>query len=232
MLPKNLLFKKLKRYKIFIGDVWDQFDKPESSRALKLKLNSSFELEQGIKMWLSGIEDLCLDELKGVKSIVSELDSKGFQQLKHLHVQNNSEMKYIIHSKRVIADIVFPVLEIFSLKNMINLEEICHGQIPLTSFGNLSIVKVEHCEKLKFIFSSSIAKSLSQLQTLEIRECSIMGAIVEKEEGRIEDGDMKLFPQLRRLLLHCLPKLMSFSSTQNSDIIDAGEVILESEQVL
>ena len=225
MLPKNLLFKKLKRYKIFIGDVWDQFDKPESSRALKLKLNSSFELEQGIKMLLSGIEDLCLDKLKGVKSIISELDSKGFQQLKHLHVQNNSEMKYIIHSNGLgIADVVFPVLEIFSLKNMINLEEICHGQIPLTSFRNLSIVKVEHCEKLKFIFSSSTAEDLSQLQTLEIRDCSIMGAIVEKEEGRIEDRDMKLFPQLRRLLLHCLPKLVSF-------LIDAGEVIPESEQV-
>ncbi|XP_030957694.1 disease resistance protein At4g27190-like [Quercus lobata] len=233
MLPKNLLFMKLKRYQIFIGDVWDQFGKSESSRALKLKLNSSFELEQGIKMLLSGIEDLCLDELKGVKSIISELDSKGFQQLKHLHVQNNSEMKYIIYSKGlVIADVVFPVLEIFSLKNMINLEEICHGQIPLTSFGNLSIVKVEHCEKLKFIFSSSIAKSLSQLQTLEIRECSIMGAIVEKEEGRIEDRDMKFFPQLRRLLLYCLPKLVSFLSTQNSDIIDAGEVIPQSEQVV
>ena len=211
MLPRNLLFKKLKRYQIFIGDVWDQFGKSESSRALKLKLNSSFELERGIKMLLSGIEDLCLDELKGFKSIISELDSKGFQQLKHLHVQNNFEMKYIILSKGlVIADVVFPVLEIFSLKNMINLEEICHGQIPLTSFGNLSIVKVEHCEKLKFIFSSSIAKGLSQLQTLEIRECSIMGAIVGKEEGRIEDRDMILFPQLRCLVLHFLPKLMSF----------------------
>ena len=64
MLPKNLLFKKLKKYQIFIGDVWDQFGKSESSRVLKLKLNSSFELEQGIKMLLSGIEDLCLDELK------------------------------------------------------------------------------------------------------------------------------------------------------------------------
>ncbi|KAF3970561.1 hypothetical protein CMV_005761 [Castanea mollissima] len=230
MLPKNLFFNKLKRYKIFIGDVWDQFDKPESSRALKLKLNSSFELEQGITMLLSGIEDLCLDELKGVKSIISELDSKGFQQLKHLHVQNNSEMKYIIYSKGlVIADVAFPVLEIFSLKNMIKLEEICHGQIPLASFRNLSTVKVEHCEKLKFIFSLSIAKSLSQLQTLEIRECSIMGAIVEKEEGGAEDRDMILFPQLRHLVLHCLPKLMSFLSTQNSDIIDAGEVIPESE---
>ena len=58
-----------------------------------------------------------------------------------------------------------------------------------------------------------------------------MGAIVEKEEGRIEGRDMKLFPQLRRLLLHCLPKLVGFLSTQNSDLIDVGEVIPESEQV-
>ena len=29
MLPKNLLFKKLKKYQIFIGDVWDQFGKSD-----------------------------------------------------------------------------------------------------------------------------------------------------------------------------------------------------------
>ena len=56
-----------------------------------------------------------------------------------------------------------------------------------------------------------------------------MGAIVEKEEGRTEDRDMILFPQLRCSVLHFLPKLVSFLSTQKSDIIDAGEVIPESE---
>jgi hypothetical protein len=228
MLPKDLLFEKLKRYKIFIGDVWDWSDKHENSRALKLKLNTSFQLESGIKMLLNGIEDLCLDELKGVKSIIYELDTEGFQQLKHLHVQNNVEIKYIIDLRGLVIDyIVFPALEIFSLKNMNNLEEICHGQLPLTSFRNLRIVKVEHCEKLKFVFSSSIAKGLSQLQELEIRECSIMGAIVLKEEAGVEDRDMILLPQLRHLVLHRLPKLMSFLSTQKSVINDAGEIIPE-----
>uniref|UniRef100_A0A2N9EHJ0 Uncharacterized protein n=1 Tax=Fagus sylvatica TaxID=28930 RepID=A0A2N9EHJ0_FAGSY len=228
MLPKDLLFERLKRYKIFIGDVWDWSDKHENSRALKLKLNTSFQLESGIKLLLNGIEDLCLDELKGVKSIIYELDTEGFQQLKRLHVQNNVEIKYIIDSRGLVIDyIVFPALEIFSLKNMNNLEEICHGQLPLTSFCNLRIVKVEHCEKLKFAFSSSIAKGLSQLQELEIRECSIMGAIVLKEEAGVEDRDMILLPQLRHLVLHRLPKLMSFLSTQKSVINDAGEIIPE-----
>ncbi|KAF3944245.1 hypothetical protein CMV_029267 [Castanea mollissima] len=230
LLPKDLLFKKLIRYKIVIGDVWDWYDTHENSRILKLKLHTSFQLERGIKMLLNGIEDLFLDELKGVQNIIYELDTKGFQQLKHLHVQNNVEIKYIIDSRGlVVSDVVFPTLEIFSLKNMLNLEEICKGKIPLASFCNLRIVKVEYCEKLKFIFSLSIAKSLSQLQTLEIRECSIMGAIVIKEECEIEDRDTILFPQLRHLVLHCLPKFMSFSSTQKSVINDAEEIIPESK---
>ncbi|XP_030959627.1 uncharacterized protein LOC115981550 isoform X3 [Quercus lobata] len=230
MLPKDLLFEKLQRYKIFVGDAWDWSDKHENSRALKLKLNTSFHLERGIKMLLNGIENLCLDELKGVKSVIYELDMTGFQQLKHLHVQNNDEIKYIINSRRmVMSNVVFPVLETLSLKNMINLEEICHGQIPSASFRNLSIMKVEHCQKLKFIFSSTIAKGLPQLQELVIQECSIMGAIIIKEEGEIEDRDMILLPQLRHLELHQLPKLVSFLSTQKSVINDAGEIIPECE---
>ncbi|KAK4596163.1 hypothetical protein RGQ29_014280 [Quercus rubra] len=230
MMPKDLLFQKLRRYKIFIGDVWDWSDKHENSRVLKLKLNTCNQLESGIEMLFNGIEDLCLDELNGVKSIVYELDMKGFQQLKQLHVQNNAEIKYIIHSRGlVIDDVVFPALNIFSLKNMINLEGICDAQLPLTSFRDIRIMKVEHCEKLKFVFSSSIAKGLSQLQELEIKECNIMRAIVVKEDGELEDRDMILFPQLRHLKLQCLPKLMSFLSTQNSIITNVGEIIHEGE---
>ena len=48
------------------GDVWDWTDKHENSRALTLKVSTSFQLESGIKMWLNGIEYLCLDELKKV----------------------------------------------------------------------------------------------------------------------------------------------------------------------
>ena len=46
--------------------------KHENSRALTLKLSTSFQLESGIKMLLNGIEYLYLDELKGVESIIYE----------------------------------------------------------------------------------------------------------------------------------------------------------------
>ncbi|XP_065631972.1 probable disease resistance protein At4g27220 isoform X2 [Quercus suber] len=228
ILPKDPFFEKLERYRIFVGDVWDWSDKCETSRELRLKLSTTLQFEGGIKMLLNGIEHLCLDELEGVKSILYELDREGFQQLRHLHVQNNAKIKHIINSRVLAAtEIVFPVLEKFSVKNMINLEEICHGKLPPTTFCNLRIVKVENCDPLKFVFTSSIAKGLSQLEELEIRECSTMGAVVIKEEGDIEDGDMILFPQLRRLALQRLPKLMSFLNTQSSFITDAGEIIHE-----
>ena len=56
-----------------------------------------------------------------------------------------------------------------------------------------------------------------------------MGAIIIKEEGEIEDRDMILFPRLRHLKLHQLPKFVSFLNTQKSVINDAGEIIPECE---
>ncbi|XP_059438766.1 probable disease resistance protein At4g27220 [Corylus avellana] len=223
-LPKDLLFEKLERYAIFVGDVWDWSDKRRTSRTLKLKMNTSFHSRIVIKMLLKGTENLYLDELNGVSSVLHELDREGFQQLKHLQIQNNPDINYIINSRMWV--IAFPALETFLLKNMSGMEEICHGQLPLRSFCNLRVVKMEHCDKLKFVFSSSIARGLSQLEELEIRDCSSMGAIVVKEP-EIEDADLILFPKLRCLVLRHLPNLKRFLSTQNSFITDAGEIIPE-----
>jgi len=204
---------------ILVGDVWDWPDnRGEASRILKLKLNTSFQSEAGIQlMLLKRTENLYLDELKGVKSVLNEFDREGFQQLKHLCIQNNPEIKYIINSS-TLMDIAFPVLETILLKNITSLEEICHGQLlSLRSFGNLRIVKVEHCDKLKFIFSPSIARGLSQLEQLEIRECSIMEEIlVTKELGAAEETILKeLFPQLKFLMLKELPILKRFCEGSN-----------------
>ncbi|XP_035548753.1 disease resistance protein At4g27190-like [Juglans regia] len=228
MLPKDLRFGKLERYNILVGDVWDWSYNHECLRILKLKLKTSFQSEVEIKMLLNTTECLYLDELKGVKSVLHELDREGFQQLKHLHIQNNDEIKYIIISSPMhISTISFPALEIFHLKNMTGLEDICHGQLHSTSFRNLKVVNVENCEKLKFVFPSSVARGLLQLQQLQIRECSSMGAIVVKESGEIEDTDMIFFPQLRHLALEHLPKLMSFLRTKNSLGTEAGEIVAE-----
>ncbi|KAG6703264.1 hypothetical protein I3842_07G075400 [Carya illinoinensis] len=241
-LPKDIWLTKLERYMILVGNVcWDWFEKHETwfdncesgfgmretSRTLTLKLQTNLKADDGIRMLLKRTENLYLDELKGVRSVVHELDTEGFQKLKHLHIQNNSEIRYIVNSRIPIT--VFPALETFLLKNMSGLEEICCGHLPSTSFGNLRVIKLESCDELKFVFSSSIARGLSLLNELHIRECSIMGAIVLKEEGEIKDKNMIVFPQLRCLALHHLPKLASFFSKKNPFIFNAGETTPENK---
>ncbi|KAG2702072.1 hypothetical protein I3760_06G074300 [Carya illinoinensis] len=189
-LPKDLMFEKLERYTKCIGDVWDWIDSTgRTSRRLKLKFNPSFQLQSWVKLLWKRVEDLHLDELNGVESVIPEMDRKGLQQLKHLHIQNSAELKYILNLRTPV--IAFPTLETFVLENMISLEEICHGKLRLTSFKNLRVLKVISCDKLKYVFSLSIARGLPLLEELEVKHCNNMDAIVKKEEEQaIEDGDM------------------------------------------
>ncbi|KAG6700869.1 hypothetical protein I3842_08G135000 [Carya illinoinensis] len=224
-LPKDFLNEKFERYKICIGNIRDPFLLGEAafSRMLKLKLNMSFQLDFGIKMLLERIEYLYLDELNTTKSVLYELDREDFRQLKHFHIQNNVNKKLIPELKT--QAVTFPILETFVLKDMINLEEIYQGNLPLESFRNLKVLKVENCEKLRFIFSLSIARGLSLLEELNIIRCNNMGAIFVKEEedGIKDQGDMMLFGRLQTLVLKDLPKLMGFLSTKDSFMTDCTE---------
>ncbi|KAF5463494.1 hypothetical protein F2P56_019401, partial [Juglans regia] len=85
-----------------------------------------------------------------------------------------------------------------------------------TSLKNLKVLIVHNCEKLKFIFSSSIARGLSLLEELKIRRCNNVGAIFMKEEEE-EEGIEEVFCRLQTLVLMDLPKLMSFLSTRETN---------------
>jgi len=101
---------------------------------------------------------------------------------------------------------------------MTGLEEISHGQLLiLRSFDNLRIVKIKHCDKLKFDFSSSIARGLSQLEQLEIRECSIMEETILKV----------LFPQLIFLILKELPILKRFCEESNIKFSSLTHLVID-----
>ncbi|KAG6701539.1 hypothetical protein I3842_08G170000 [Carya illinoinensis] len=101
-------------------------------------------------------------------------------------------------------------------------------KLPLIYFKNLKVLEVENYQKLRFLFSSSIARGLSLLEKLKIKGCNNMGAIVVTEEkDGIEDGDVILFHQLQNLVLEDLPELVSFLSTKSSFMTDCGQIIAE-----
>ena len=81
---------------------------------------------------------------------------------------------------------------------------------------DLRIVKVDDCDGIKCLFSISLARSLPQLQEIEIKRCRVMDEMVEQYGKELKDGndvaDTILFSQLPSLTLQHLPSLLNFCS--------------------
>ncbi|XP_044498593.1 probable disease resistance protein At4g27220 isoform X1 [Mangifera indica] len=212
--PVGLFPEMMKRYKIFIGDEWDWHNKYEYKRSLKLKLNPNTRLENEIIMQMNETEELCLDGGQGVKNVLNDLDAGGFPKLKLLNIQNNPHILRMVNSVQPLPCDAFPLLESLFLRNLMNLEKICHGELTATSFFNLRTIKVRNCDKLRNILSISTLRGLPKLQTLELINCMNMEEIVtigrEGDVNYAEVIDTIDFRQLRFLTLKFLPRLTSF----------------------
>ncbi|TXG71321.1 hypothetical protein EZV62_006256 [Acer yangbiense] len=232
ILPHDLFFWKLERYRILIGDVWDWSGKYETSRTLKLKLNNSFFLSDGIQFLLNKAEDLYLDEPKGSKNVLHELNGEGFQQLKHLHIQNAPQIQYIINSVGWRLCNIFPQrLESLVLHNLINLENIYHGQVTAESFSQLKVTKVGKCDKLKYL-TLPMAGNLSQLQEIEVTHCRKLEQIVLMESRQVQSNEQisKIeFTQLRTLTLQWLPRLTRFGFSAPTPDMRLQEILAEDD---
>ncbi|KAH9752888.1 Disease resistance protein [Citrus sinensis] len=184
ILPQDWVSVELLRYRICIGKKWLKWRvNSETSRLVGLHglENVSTLLENyGTKMLLKEAEEIHLNELKGVQNVVHELDDgEGFPRLKHLSVESCFEILHIVGSVGRVRHKVFPLLESLSLYKLINLETICDSQLTeAQSFSNLRIIEVESCDKLKHLFSFSIAKNLLQLQKVEVSSCDDLEMIV------------------------------------------------------
>ncbi|XP_048135909.1 uncharacterized protein LOC115734377 [Rhodamnia argentea] len=81
-------------------------------------------------------------------------------------------------------------------------------------FRNLRALKVQNCENLRFLFSSSMAKTLQQITEIEIASCKLLGEIIDVEEEDSKEAasiDTLEFPMLTSLSLEELPNLKTFS---------------------
>ncbi|KAF2307116.1 hypothetical protein GH714_024930 [Hevea brasiliensis] len=230
-MPKDLFSEKLESFSVVIGDVWDwdsawdKSGKYKISRALKLKLSTSALLER-VRVLLMKTEDLCLDDMKGISSVLPELDNQGFPQLKHLHVQNSPDIQYIIDWKITGRSTAFPRLESLFLHNLNKLEKICHGSSVVGSFNNLRKLMVWNCTVLRSLFSFSMFKGLGKVEEVDVKGCTIMEEIVV-EEG--EDDEKINLPQLRYLRLENLPQFISFCSRVKEATTSGGNKEIECE---
>ncbi|TXG69582.1 hypothetical protein EZV62_004517 [Acer yangbiense] len=206
LIPKGLLFQKLQRYTIYIGGRGWRLGY-DNSRKLVLKYDdANISVEDGIIKQLKEIEELQLIGKQGVKNVLYELNRDGFPKLKHFYVERNPELVYIVDfPKQSEPCVAFPHLQTLSLYDLSSLEKTCHGQFSSPySFCQLRTIRVERCVKLKNIFSSSIARHLSQLERITVNNCENMEEIFsivgsENEEIVLEKLDYLCLWNLRKL---------------------------------
>ncbi|GKV48990.1 hypothetical protein SLEP1_g55764, partial [Rubroshorea leprosula] len=99
---------------------------------------------------------------------------------------------------------LFPNLEELQL-SWINVDMI---RIASYCVENLTKLIIHGCHNLKYIFSSTMARSLEKLGHLEIRECKMMTKVLSKENE--EEKENLIFPALKFLQLKQLQNLVSF----------------------
>ncbi|KAK3200789.1 hypothetical protein Dsin_024204 [Dipteronia sinensis] len=76
------------------------------------------------------------------------------------------------------------------------------------SFQNLERVEVSYCKSLKYLFPSSIARSLPQLEKLDIRNCELEAIVTN--ENVAEATSRLVFPRVTFLKLEGLHQLTTF----------------------
>ncbi|KAF3454286.1 hypothetical protein FNV43_RR04733 [Rhamnella rubrinervis] len=227
-VPKDIFGKELVKYYVCIGDEEPDWRLKRASRMLKLKLRPGSELnEHDFEALLKKSETLDLYGLKSVKSIAFEIDSMGFQCLKHLSVQYSDEIRCIVNSDKGDMDYLpaaFPRLESLFLRRLMNLENIIHEKLTTgTSFRKLRKIAVSTCHKMKSLFS---LYNIPRLKEIVVEDCEMMKEIIS-HHGR--DGVLPniQISQLQKLTLSRLPKLVQFIAASLSDEIESDKQSIE-----
>ncbi|KAL8489906.1 hypothetical protein ACS0TY_025701 [Phlomoides rotata] len=88
-------------------------------------------------------------------------------------------------------------------------------QISMNFFTGLVDLAIRNCDNIKSLFSLSIATNLVNLESLEIKSCSMIEQVVvlwdEEESGQSSRNHHRItFPKLKTLSLRDLPRLTSF----------------------
>ncbi|KAG5021811.1 hypothetical protein JHK85_018153 [Glycine max] len=145
-------------------------------------------------------EIFCFDSLNvdeaGLLSQLKVICSDSLPELVSIGSENSGIVPFLRNLE---------TLQVISCFSSINL-------VPCTvSFSNLTYLKVKSCKSLLYLFTSSTARSLGQLKTMEISWCDSIEEIVSStEEGDESDENEIIFQQLNCLVLKELGKLRRF----------------------
>ncbi|KAL7197646.1 hypothetical protein ACSBR2_020222 [Camellia fascicularis] len=129
---------------------------------------------------------------------------------------------------------IFSLLKSLKLKSLSQLNHISErDSIGFMYIPQLSILDIDGCDNLRFLFTQSMTQCILQLQKLEIRGCKMMSTIVREEDSQGEILVDKIeFTQLKVLRLYDLQNLVSIFLKVTSTVATSCEHIQNQGQSL
>ncbi|KAF3964983.1 hypothetical protein CMV_010787 [Castanea mollissima] len=166
------------------------------------------------------LETMTVSGFTNLKNIVPPNMLRTLRNLKELKIYDCNFLEEVFEiqgTNNVEESRDIAAAELISLK-LRNLEKVKHvwSMDPqgIITFAKLRTIEIDGCSCLKSVFPTSVAKALSQLEALEIKNCAMMEEIVAKEEG-IETTTLFVFLKLTTLRLYNLPELKSLYPERN-----------------
>ncbi|QHO52455.1 uncharacterized protein DS421_2g39490 [Arachis hypogaea] len=124
----------------------------------------------------------------------------------------NSAFKEIFSSKLADTESYAKILSQLKKLELRNLQKLESTGLDLlhtwVASSNLTWLKVECCASFKYLFTSSTAKCLVQLQHLHVSNCEALESVIVAYQP--DDDEVITFEGLKELSLSKLPKLESF----------------------
>ncbi|MBA0701151.1 hypothetical protein Goari_020706, partial [Gossypium aridum] len=125
------------------------------------------------------LQTLKLERCSGLEEIIHDpqVSNISFQCLREIQVTCCNNLKYIFPIS--VADSLGQ-LHTLKIKNCSQLEDIIQDpQVSYINLQSLREVEVNECNNLKYLFPQSVAKTLGQLQTLKMSNCSQLEKIIQ-----------------------------------------------------
>ncbi|KAJ0087649.1 hypothetical protein Patl1_33119 [Pistacia atlantica] len=172
-----------------------------------LEIKDAAELKQGLR-----IVEISNNQLWN--GILSRLRGGFFQNFEELRI-TNCGVKEVFQMEGQQHELSLPKLKSLELNHLEELDSLCKGPAHVLRFENLTTLKISGCKKLKHIFSCTLALSLGQLESVEVKDCENLEQVFYLDHEREENvggGDHKNIGlrTLKMLELEGLAKLVSF----------------------
>ncbi|KAF6169714.1 hypothetical protein GIB67_004106 [Kingdonia uniflora] len=115
--------------------------------------------------------DLVLNYSKGSVN-VSQLNPKGFNNLKSLHIEHSNDMEYVVNVEEQVEDTMFVNLEILDLYGVRELKAIWNRPLVERPFEKLRVLKIHKavCSAVSVVDKAANTRTDPNRKLPEIRK--------------------------------------------------------------